>query len=170
MTIQSIPTSKKLTIFEGVDGSGKTVAAKRYADEICARYIHFGPFTRVTDGLARMYAEAMLLAVIGYQNVVFDRSWLSEGPYGLVMRGGRSSNPGRIKELRHTVARILTYLHQKARAATGKKGGKQGAGKTPAAANNGQDKAKANKAINTNSRFFISASPVANGLKTHPVI
>jgi large subunit ribosomal protein L29 len=33
---------------------------------------------------------------------------------GLVASGGRSSNPGRIKELRRTVARILTFLSQKA--------------------------------------------------------
>lgn len=32
---------------------------------------------------------------------------------GLIASGGRSSNPGKIKELKRTVARILTYLSQK---------------------------------------------------------
>ena len=32
---------------------------------------------------------------------------------GLVKSGGRSSNPGKIKELRRTVARILTFIAQK---------------------------------------------------------
>jgi hypothetical protein len=30
----------------------------------------------------------MMPALLGYQNVVFDRSWLSEVPYGTVFRGG----------------------------------------------------------------------------------
>ncbi|VVB57780.1 50S ribosomal protein L29 [Candidatus Anstonella stagnisolia] len=32
---------------------------------------------------------------------------------GVVKNGGRTSNPGKIKELRHTVARILTILHER---------------------------------------------------------
>lgn len=32
---------------------------------------------------------------------------------GLVKSGGRSSNPGKIKELRRTAARILTFIAQK---------------------------------------------------------
>ncbi len=32
---------------------------------------------------------------------------------GLVKSGGRSSNPGKIRELRKTVARILTFIAQK---------------------------------------------------------
>ena len=32
---------------------------------------------------------------------------------GLIKSGGRSSNPGKIKELRRTIARILTYHSQK---------------------------------------------------------
>ncbi len=69
--------------------------------------------------------------------------------HGLVMRGGRSSNPGRIKELRHTVARILTYLHQKARATAGKKGSRAAKGAAPktGAPSAPNDKAKENKAM-----------------------
>lgn len=83
-----IPTSKKLTIFEGPDGAGKSTAARVYAEETGARYVHFGPLPRVNRGLARMYVEAMLPALLGYQDVVFDRSWLSEIPYGIAFREG----------------------------------------------------------------------------------
>lgn len=76
-----------LTIFEGPDGGGKSTAAKAYAEATGARYIHFPSLPHVTGkGLARMYLEAMLPALHGYQSVVFDRCWLSEQPYGSVFR------------------------------------------------------------------------------------
>lgn len=78
-----------LTIFEGPDGSGKTTLAKAYAELTGARYVHFGPLPRVMNGLMRTYVEAMLPAVLGYQPVVLDRSWLSEYPYGIAFREGR---------------------------------------------------------------------------------
>jgi hypothetical protein len=81
-------TSRKLTIFEGPDGSGKSTAAEQYAKETGAKYVHFGPLPNVKDGLARMYVEAMLPALLGYQDVVFDRCWLSEVPYGSAFRDG----------------------------------------------------------------------------------
>lgn len=81
--------SAKLTIFEGCDGSGKTTAAKAYAAATNARYVHFGPLRQVSSGLARIYVEAMLPALLGYQDVVFDRSWLSEVPYGTAYRHGQ---------------------------------------------------------------------------------
>lgn len=80
---------KTLTIFEGPDGSGKTTAAKAYARSIGARYVHFSAMPHVGKDLARMYIEAMLPALLGYQDVVFDRSWLSDGPYGAVHREGK---------------------------------------------------------------------------------
>lgn len=80
-------TSKRLTIFEGPDGGGKTTAAKEFALATGARYVHFDALPGVTKGLARMYVEAMLPALLGYQDVVFDRCWLSERPYGLVFHG-----------------------------------------------------------------------------------
>lgn len=82
-------TSHKLTIFEGPDGSGKTTAAKAYAKAQGARYIHFGPLFEVTSGLSRTYVEAMLPALLGHQHVVWDRSWLSETPYGNAFRNGQ---------------------------------------------------------------------------------
>lgn len=79
--------TRNLTIFEGPDGSGKSTAAQRYAEETGAKYVHFPALPRVSGrGLARMYVEAMLPALYGYQDVVFDRCWLSEEPYGSVFR------------------------------------------------------------------------------------
>lgn len=80
--------SCELTIFEGVDGAGKTTAAQAYANLTGARYVHFPSLPRVGRSLARMYVEAMLPALLGYQDVVFDRSWLSELPYGVAFREG----------------------------------------------------------------------------------
>lgn len=80
--------SSKLIIFEGPDGAGKTTLAKQVAHVIGAKYVHFNALPRVTTGLARMYVEAMLPALLGYQHVVFDRSWLSEAPYGNAFRDG----------------------------------------------------------------------------------
>lgn len=81
--------SQHVTIFEGPDGGGKSTAAKAYAKQTGARYVHFPALPRVTNGLARMYVEAMLPALLGYQAVVLDRCWLSETPYGEVHREGR---------------------------------------------------------------------------------
>lgn len=81
--------TKNLTIFEGPDGSGKTTQARRFARRTDAKYVHFGAMTNVDgEGLIRMYVEAMLPALLGYQDIVFDRSWLSEEPYGKAYRGG----------------------------------------------------------------------------------
>jgi polyphosphate kinase 2 (PPK2 family) len=81
--------SKVLTIFEGPDGSGKTTAAREYAEQTGARYVHFPALPRVKHGLGRMYVEAMLPALLGYHDVVFDRCWLSETPYGEAFREGQ---------------------------------------------------------------------------------
>lgn len=77
-----------LTIFEGPDGSGKTTLAKEYAAETGAIYVHFAQLPQVNASLARMHVEAMLPALLGYSDVVFDRCWLSEYPYGVAFRGG----------------------------------------------------------------------------------
>lgn len=82
-------TSAKLTIFEGSDGSGKTTAARAYAQATGAKYVHMPAMPNVTKGLARMYVEAMMPAVLGYQDVVMDRCWLSEAPYGVAFREGQ---------------------------------------------------------------------------------
>jgi len=83
-----VTTSKRLTIFEGPDGSGKTTLAKLYASATGARYVHCGPFLRVQHGLGRLYVEAMLPALLGHHDVVLDRAWMSEPIYGKVFRDG----------------------------------------------------------------------------------
>lgn len=78
-----------ITIFEGPDGCGKTTAAQAFAKARGAKYVHFPALKNVTNvGLPRMYIEAMMPALLGYQNVVLDRCWISEYPYGTVFRGG----------------------------------------------------------------------------------
>jgi thymidylate kinase len=81
--------TKNVTIFEGCDGSGKTTVAQTYAESTDAKYVHFPALPQVTRGLARMYVEAMLPALLGYQDVVLDRCWLSETPYGEAFREGQ---------------------------------------------------------------------------------
>lgn len=90
MTYMASNYSKVVTIFEGCDGSGKTTAAKLYAQATGARYVHFSALPRVREGLPRLYIEAMLPALLGYQDVVLDRCWLSEEPYGLAFRPNNS--------------------------------------------------------------------------------
>lgn len=81
--------SAKVTIFEGPDGSGKSTVAAKFAASTGARLVHLGPFPRVGKSLGRLYVEAMLPAILGYQDVVLDRSWLSEPVYGTVFREGQ---------------------------------------------------------------------------------
>jgi thymidylate kinase len=81
-------TSAKITIFEGPDGSGKTTAAKEWAERTGARYVHLSAYPNVSSSLMSMYVEAILPALLGYQDVVLDRSWYSERPYGKIYRGG----------------------------------------------------------------------------------
>jgi len=81
--------SKRLTIFEGPDGAGKTTAAKRLAAETGARYVHLDAFKEVHH-IAPLYVEAMLPAVLGHRDVVMDRCWYSELIYGSVFRSGTS--------------------------------------------------------------------------------
>ncbi len=79
----------RLTIFEGPDGSGKTTAAKAWAERTGALYVHLGPSPKRDRDLALEYVWAMLPAIRGIQAVVMDRSWLSEVPYGQAFRGGK---------------------------------------------------------------------------------
>lgn len=82
-------TRKTLTIFEGPDGSGKTTAAKTYAESIGAVYTHFSAHPEIMDNeLMRIYLRAMEPLLVERQHVVFDRSWISERPYGHVFRNG----------------------------------------------------------------------------------
>jgi hypothetical protein len=80
--------AQPITIFEGPDGGGKSTLAQEYAACTNALYIHHGPYKQVTDGLARMFAESMLPALMGYQPVVLDRCWISEPIYADAFRQG----------------------------------------------------------------------------------
>ena len=79
---------KNLTIFEGCDGSGKTVAAKEFAEKTGALYYHFDALDGC-ENVSQVFIDAMLPALLGVQDVVFDRSWLSEKIYGDVYWKGR---------------------------------------------------------------------------------
>lgn len=81
--------SRNITIFEGPDGSGKSTLAEKFAKETGALYIHFDAMKNVNNCLGRIYAEAMLPALLGYQDLVFDRSWLSENPYNIAFHKGK---------------------------------------------------------------------------------
>lgn len=75
--------SARITIFEGPDGAGKTTLAKAYAKATGAKYLHFDALRGIRHGAALMrhYADSMMPAVLGHQDIVMDRCWLSEEPY-----------------------------------------------------------------------------------------
>ena len=81
-------TAKAITIFEGPDGGGKSTIAQEYAQLTRARYVHHGPYKQVTDGLSRMFVESILPALLGYEDVVLDRCWISEPIYADAFRQG----------------------------------------------------------------------------------
>lgn len=89
MTTRSA-TSKTVTIFEGPDGGGKSTMAKEFATHTNARYVHHSNYPSVRESLPRMFLESMLPALLGYEDVVLDRSWESEPIYGDVFRNGKS--------------------------------------------------------------------------------
>jgi thymidylate kinase len=78
---------KRLFIFEGPDGVGKTTIAKALARHIDALYGHYGAFPGDVD-IAWIYEDAMKPATKDVADVVMDRSWLSEIPYAIAFRGG----------------------------------------------------------------------------------
>ena len=77
-----------ITIFEGPDGSGKSTAAKAYAQAIGARLVHCGPYPQLSAGLKHVYLQAMVPALLDYDHVVLDRCWISEPIYGAIFRNG----------------------------------------------------------------------------------
>jgi thymidylate kinase len=90
-----------LVIFEGVDGAGKTTVARRYAKATDSHYVAFKEYPQLGTGYNRMYLEAMLPAIMGLTDIVFDRSWLSEWPYADAYRNGQrrlTTNAQRVLE------------------------------------------------------------------------
>jgi hypothetical protein len=81
-------TTAPITIFEGPDCSGKTTAAKAYAEMTGALYVHAGAMPRVTgENLFRAHMESMMPALLGIKAVVLDRFHKSEAVYGELTRG-----------------------------------------------------------------------------------
>lgn len=80
----------RLWILEGPDGGGKSTLADQLAAPdgaaAGALAVHCGPFLKAGRGLARLYVEAMLPALLGLRDVVMDRSWLSEPVYAQARR------------------------------------------------------------------------------------
>lgn len=85
---------KRTIIFEGPDGAGKTTLINAVATRLnCPStnfVVHCGAYPRVTDGLADIYAAAMMPALLEQRHVLMDRSWIAEPIYGAVARGGRN--------------------------------------------------------------------------------
>lgn len=80
--------TSRILIFEGPDCSGKSILAREAAKLLRARYVHHGPYPNVKKGASRLFIDAAMPALLGYQDVVMDRSWLSEHIYGTVFRNG----------------------------------------------------------------------------------
>ena len=91
---------RRLVIFEGPDGAGKTTLAAATAHALGTSYRHHGPYPGLgEEELVKTYARSMLPAVLGFRDVVLDRCWISETPYGLALRGGADRVGARRAEL-----------------------------------------------------------------------
>ena len=88
--------SRQLTIFEGPSGAGKSQLARAYAERTGAQYVKCGAHPSLGTELPRMYAKAMMPAVLGHCDVVMDRCWLSERVFGRAYRDG-ADRVGRVK-------------------------------------------------------------------------
>jgi thymidylate kinase len=98
---------RRIIIFEGPDGAGKTTLAQAVAMELGATYHHHGPYLEVVDGadLATIYRRSFLPAMRGTEDVVLDRCWMSELPYGLAFRNGLDRlGRARVEAIEHTLA------------------------------------------------------------------
>lgn len=103
--------SRRLWILEGPDGGGKTTLARHLVDRLGARYVHCGPFPTVAArALPRFYLEAIAPALQGYQDVVLDRSWLSELAYGPTFRGLNRLDVADLRLLDRVAARCETVV------------------------------------------------------------
>lgn len=105
-------TSSRLIIFEGPDGAGKTTLAKAVTERFDADYVHCGPFPQVSASLPHLYVDAMMPAVLGHRNIVMDRCWISEKPYGLAYRHGADRIGDRQRLLERLALRCSTIVIQ----------------------------------------------------------
>lgn len=96
-----------IVILEGPDGGGKTTIAEELKKtKPGTRVIHHGAYAG-QDKIFVYYLASLLYAHRRpHLNVIFDRSWLSEAPYGRVMRGGQD----RLGSLKRVLERIALGL------------------------------------------------------------
>lgn len=82
-------------ILEGPDGGGKTTLAHELSRKMgSALFTHCGAFPNLTSSqLAATYEAAVAPALDGTCDVILDRCWLSERPYGIAFRGGKYRLP-----------------------------------------------------------------------------
>ena len=73
-----------ITIIEGPDGAGKTTLAKYIAFVTNSEIIHFGKPANEAEHIAQLSQYADILA--NKDNIVLDRSWLSDLVYAKVMK------------------------------------------------------------------------------------
>jgi len=92
---------RKVRIFEGPDGAGKTTLARRVAELTGSRYVHHGPYPEIEDGVE--LAATYLASASGPGDVVLDRCWISEQPYGAAARAGAD----RLGPLAHAIETTL---------------------------------------------------------------
>lgn len=79
---------KRIIIFEGADGCGKSVLATELARKLDPAILtRHGPYPGEAE-VWRRYLVSMLPAYADIANVVMDRSWISEPIYGAAYRGG----------------------------------------------------------------------------------
>jgi thymidylate kinase len=81
---------KRLIIFEGPDCAGKTTLMREFKNSMLdTTEVHHGPYPRLSAAhLPRYYVDGMMPLLHQYENMLMDRSWLSEAIYGAVFRGG----------------------------------------------------------------------------------
>jgi len=95
---------RKIFIFEGPDGAGKTTLAKRVAELTGSRYTHHGPYPEIEDGIE--LAATYLVSTAGPGDVVLDRCWISERPYSAAARAGAD----RLGPLAHAIETTLMLM------------------------------------------------------------
>jgi len=80
----------RLFLVEGPDGAGKTTLAKALAAATGAKYYHHGPYHSITGSgeLTAEYVVSMMPVATRSSDVILDRCWISEKPYGAAFRCG----------------------------------------------------------------------------------
>jgi thymidylate kinase len=104
--------TRKIIIMEGPDGAGKTTLARKIVAMLPGCFFHHhGPYPNIQGGLHHVYAQTMAPAVLNRCDVVLDRCWISEKPYGVAFRGGADRiTPDQVDMLETMAARCRTTV------------------------------------------------------------